>query len=89
MNKIGEDIKDKYVILNPKFYRGEDKDRVFLCTGGFGCSNVTMGSAIFGTVVSRGIQIRVEGYELTRFETIEEIELAEKNLKESVIGADI
>jgi len=87
MNRLGTDLKDKYVILDGKVFRGNDIQRVFLCKGGFGCNQETMGRAVMGDLIFDGSKFRVEGDEIERFANQSEVEEAKKlfDLRESAI----
>ena len=75
-NNLDIDLEGKYVILYKKdFPRAGERpiDRMFLCSGGFGCSPDTSGRAIFGHFTVDGEDVRVEGYQVERLATPEEI----------------
>jgi len=55
----GEQLEGRVVLLDDGF-RGDDYDRLFVATGGFGCSPKTRGSAVIGFFVSDGEKCRVE-----------------------------
>lgn len=74
MNNLKIDLTGKYVILDRKHYRGEtDIERMFFCTGGFGCSPQTIGRAIFGHFTIDAEETRVEGYQVKRLATEAEV----------------
>jgi hypothetical protein len=76
-NNLHEDLTKKYVVLSKKYYKGDNSmERVFLCKGGFGCLPFTMGYAVAGTFVYDGTKTRVEGNEIERFATDEEVQEA-------------
>jgi hypothetical protein len=75
---FGQELKDKYVILKEKYYRGDTVIRVFKCTGGFGCNPNTVGTAVFGHRVCDGAKFRSERFEVERFAKEEEVEIAKK-----------
>ena len=90
MNSLKQEISGRYVVLKREYYKGDDPiERVFLCEGGFGCSDYTMGTAVIGIFVNDGSRHRVEGSEIERFATNEEVEEAKKRLSESGIGMNI
>ena len=93
MNSLKQEISGRYVVLKREYYKGDDPiERVFLCEGGFGCSDYTMGTAVIGIFVNDGSRHRVEGSEIERFATVEEVEEVEeakKRLSESGIGMNI
>lgn len=80
-NAIGEDIKDKYVMLKKK-YVDDPVLRVLYARDGFGCSPNTMGNAVFVTQVANGRETRVEGYQLERLATEEEVAKAKEYYEE-------
>ena len=83
-NSLGEDLEGKYVVLKRSYYKGDDPiERVFHCEGGFGCKSYTMGSAVVGTFVFDGEHVRAEGYEIERFATSEEVDIAKTKLEKS------
>jgi hypothetical protein len=63
----GVDLTGKTVLLSAKCYRGTEAERLFKCEGGFGCSPITMGRAVFGAWVSDGSKDRVERYEIVGY----------------------
>lgn len=80
-NNLNENIEGRYVVLLPSYFKSrtlaEDiRERVFLAEGGFGCTSNSMGNAVFGQFAVDGEETRVEGYELERFATDQEIDLA-------------
>jgi hypothetical protein len=81
-NKLNIDLKDKYVVLSKEYMKPEYhevKSRVFLCQAGNGCRSFTIGQGIFGKFVFDGEECRVEGFEVERLATEEEIKEASKN----------
>jgi hypothetical protein len=74
----GQILDDKHVILMRKYFTGDNFRRVFKCQGGFGCHPDTMGSAVFGTLISNGTSFRSERYEIERLATEEEVKQAEE-----------
>lgn len=62
-NNLDEDIEyGTIVVLKKKLYN--IADRRFVAESGFGMSNVTVGSAIYGVWVQDGSTARIEGYEI-------------------------
>ena len=61
--------------MDKKYYnRAEtDLERMFYCSGGFGCSPDTSGRAIFGHFTIDAEEVRVEGYQVKRLATEKEI----------------
>lgn len=77
-NALNEDITGRYVILSEESLAEEYRDikfRVFHATGGFGCVPYTAGQAVHGSTPIDGEKFRVEGFEIERFATDEEIAL--------------
>jgi hypothetical protein len=77
-NNLKEDITGRYVVLaegvlSPAY--NDVKYRIFHAEGGFGCVPYTSGTAVVGTTPFDGEKFRVEGYEIERFATDEEIAL--------------
>jgi hypothetical protein len=60
----GEQLEGRVVLLDAD-YRGDDYDRLFVATGGFGCNPTTSGSAVMGFFVADGEKCRVERQEVT------------------------
>ena len=54
MNSLGIDLKDKIVIVKSNCFKGTEKERRFKCSGGFGCSPITAGTAVFGKFLIDG-----------------------------------
>lgn len=78
-NSLDMELEGKIVILDNQYYKGEkDIDRAFLCEDGFGCSSFTHGNAITGKFLIDGEHCRVEGYQVKRLATDEEIEELKK-----------
>jgi hypothetical protein len=73
-NNLNISLEGKYVILDRGFYSGEtDLERMFYCVSGFGCSPETSGRAIFGHFTIDAEETRIEGYQVKRLATKEEI----------------
>jgi hypothetical protein len=66
MNKLNIDLTGKVVVVSPKFYKGDERARRFLCQGGFGCNPHTMGSAVSGVFLMDGEKCRIEGYQIEK-----------------------
>jgi len=60
----GVDLTNKKVILDPRYYKGTDEERTFMCTGGFGCVPSCIGRACLGYFVSDGEKARVNREEI-------------------------
>lgn len=88
----GKGIEGRAVVLKAESFPNLDVPaRVFMPSGGFGCSAFTSGSAVFGTFTGDGEECRVERYSVERFATPEEVAEAEKRAQDrpvcSVCGA--
>lgn len=84
-NTLNEDLEGRTVIIKaeallPKY--AEPHQRVFHVDGGFGAKTHTTGNAVFGTFVADGEKCRVEGWQVERFATDEEIATAKAVVKE-------
>lgn len=80
MDIRGVDLKDKYVVI-----KGDDfvVERVFLCTGGFGCSPTAIGRAVFGNQVALSPEtVRIDRSDIKRFASKEEVAEAKAYYKE-------
>ena len=92
-NSLNQNLEGKYVVLKRSYYKGDDPiERVFLCEGGFGCKSYTMGSAVSGMFIIDRERARVEGYEVERLATPEEVDIAktkffEKNPQLELFGS--
>lgn len=78
-NALNEDIMGKHVVIPETYFKPEFHDikfRVFKAEGGFGCSPHTSGTAVFGETIYDGDRFRIEGYEIERLATDEEVALA-------------
>lgn len=80
-NSLKAELEGRYVILKLKFFRDREKfkdavARMFKCKDGFGCSSDTMGRAVFGHFTIDGEEARIDGFDIQRFATDEEIEQA-------------
>jgi hypothetical protein len=76
-NNLNRDLEGKYVVLNSNF-KGDDIHKVFLCKDGFGVYSSTIGKAIIGEFVYDGEKCRVEGYDVERLATDEEVRKAKE-----------
>jgi hypothetical protein len=83
-NNLDIELEGKVVILDKKYFKGSDIERAFLCEDGFGCSSFTRGNAIIGKFLIDGEKCRVEGYQVKRIATKEEI--AELKQTEKKLG---
>lgn len=95
-NSLGMELENKYVILtNDYIYYKEDElligtpeERVFLCTGGFGCHSYTSGTLIGGSLIAQQYRMAIRGIggSIERLATKEEIQKAKelgKNAKKT------
>ena len=77
-NSLGIELEGKHVVLSEKIFNGNTVERVFFCESGFGCSSFTMGTKVYGVVVSTGEECWVRGYHISRLATESEVEEAKK-----------
>ena len=85
-NNLKIELEGKYILVSKKILKPEYHDnekRVFFCEDGFGCSPNTVGNAIFGYYVFDNEKCRIEGYQVERLATEEEIKKA-KELKNEI-----
>lgn len=69
-NSLSIDITDKYVVLNPTYYK---QPYVVQCVGGFGCKPFTNGNAVTSVFLVDGEHARVEGWQILRLATEDEV----------------
>lgn len=85
-NSLNTDIEGRYVVI-AEDRMGEQyadiKFRVFRAESGFGCRNFTIGTAVVGTTPYDNETFRIEGYEIERFATDEEIALVTTKTEEN------
>lgn len=77
-NALDEDITDRYVVVAEESFAPAYRDikyRVFHAETGFGCVPYTAGRAVIGTTPYDGEKFRIDGSEVERFATEEEIAL--------------
>jgi hypothetical protein len=86
VNNLNEDITGKVVILKQEYFQSglRAEDHPFQAKGGFGCLPHTNGRGVMGAFLSDGERARVEGYDIERYATDEEIERAP--LAKEVLG---
>ena len=80
-NALNTDLTDRYVIIREERFDPKYRDianRVFLVTGGFGASSFTSGTALYGTTPVDGEKFRMEGHDVERYATDEEIAMVTK-----------
>lgn len=81
-NNLNAPLEGRFVLLREDWFKdqvmaADGRERVFLASGGFGCSPHTMGNAVYGEFVVDGEECRVEGYNLDeRFATEDEVQAA-------------
>lgn len=86
-NALNMNINGKYVVLKEKVYKGNMvSDRVFYCDGGFGADNITVGRAVFGHFAKDKTSDRVNGYDIERLATEQEIDAALKNQSNTIFA---
>lgn len=77
-NALGEELTDKVVVLKEEVlaapYRALEQ-RLFRVTGGFGAHNFTSGTALFGEFLADGETCRMDGWDVERLATDEEVQL--------------
>ena len=81
-NNLSEYITGRYVVVAEECFNPQYRDikyRVFHARGGFGCSPATMGSAVTGETPYDGEEFRIEGYQIERYATDEEIAMVTSN----------
>ena len=73
-NNLNADLKGKWVVLEKTYFKKGMKaeENLFFCENGFGTSIQTMGNAVFGHFQD-GEECRIEGYDIRRFATEEEV----------------
>ena len=77
MNSLQLDVTDKVVIIKRELFpRLNTIQRVFLVQGGFGRMPQLIGSAVFGTFLYSGRYERIDGLDLERLASVEEIKAA-------------
>lgn len=80
-NSLNEDLTNRHVVIERTRLAPEYRDihsRIFFAEGGFGCLPFTSGTAVMGHSVIDGEKFRIGGYEVERFATDEEVDLARK-----------
>ena len=91
-NSLNQDgLEGKIVVLDFKRYNKsgctkDPKTRAFLCESGFGCDNFTNGRAIFGKFLIDGEGARIDGYDLKRLATDQEVKEWREKLGEKEKG---
>lgn len=79
-NSLNEELTGKVVVLRESRFKEEYKAlqfRVFEVSGGFGADSYTAGTALFGTFLVDGEQARMNGYDVERLATEEDLALVE------------
>lgn len=79
-NTLKEELEGRVVIIDAQHMKpafDTPELRAFRVRGGFGASPVTQGNAIFGEFLSDGEKCRMEGWQVERFATEDEITAAE------------
>lgn len=79
-NSLNMNLEGKTVILRQSFFRAGlvATDHPFEVGGGFGAQPFTQGRALGGTFLSDGEVTRVDGYDVERLATEEEIAAVRK-----------
>ena len=77
MNSLRIDLKGKTVVVSKKLFpKLSVIERVFEVSGGFGCRPANIGSALIGEFLNDGEQAKVDGLDIERLATEDEIEQA-------------
>lgn len=79
-NSLHEELEGKVVVLHKGSLRPQYRDfkqRLFRVEGGFGAHKGTIGSALYGIFLADGLKMRMEGEDVERLATEEEIKQAE------------
>jgi hypothetical protein len=82
-NALKEDITGRYVVIKEEALQASYRDikyRVFKAEGGFGCSPFTAGQAVLGYTPFDREKFRIEGHDIERYATDEEIRLVSGQL---------
>lgn len=80
-NSLNMDLEGKHVVIKKEILKPEYHDvekRVFLVKGGFGAKSYTIGTALFGEFVFDGEECRMDGYDVERLASEEEIETSRR-----------
>jgi len=72
-NTLNVDLTDQVVIFRQSRLTVPASKHPFRVKGGFGASPNTMGRALFGEFLSDGEECRMEGYDVERLATEDEI----------------
>jgi hypothetical protein len=75
-NRLDIDLMGKAVLIQAHLLKPEFDPaarRVFLVTGGFGAKPQARGTALYGTFVADGEHCRMEGWQVDRLATFDEI----------------
>jgi len=67
-NSLGIDLIGKTVILKQSYFRSPlvNTEHPFVCESGFGCSEITRGTAIFGYFISDHERTRIDGFDIEK-----------------------
>ena len=79
-NRLNENLTNRVVIIDAAQMKPEYNTparRAFRVSGGFGASSFTSGNAIMGEFLMDGQRCHMEGWQVERFATDEEITAAE------------
>jgi hypothetical protein len=87
-NSLNEDLTGKVVFFKQSTLSVTAEEHPFLAEGGFGCHPHTSGTALVGTFLSDGEEVRMDGYMVERIASDEEVrEFARANPKAQAILA--
>lgn len=77
MNSLHIDLTGKTIVIKRDvFPRNPIPERVLKVAGGFGCKPELIGSAVMGELLHNGEKIRIDGGDVMRLATEEDIEKA-------------
>ena len=87
-NSLKIELEGKTVVLNKKYYKGDEIDRTVVVTGGFGASPITTGTALTVIFVKDGDTCRAEGPEVQKLAAVQLTEQDIEKLKEKKRALD-
>jgi len=77
MNSLQADLTNRVVIIKQDVFPGRSEERrVFAVSGGFGCKPELTGCAVMGSFICNGESCRLDGYDMERFATDNDIQAA-------------
>lgn len=81
-NALNQNLAGKVVIFKQEALNIPVEEHPFLVTGGFGARHFTAGTALYGAFISDGERGRMEGFEVDRLATVQEIDPHRERLDE-------